>query len=117
MKRFKSIENKSEKQLKFIENKEQNQLSIKSVINIFDETYLKKQKICLNANQEKSINYKRLNFKRDKSMEFDFREYKSLKKRFKEIYYWKLSIDRTEDIAKGICWYTNYIRKIQTNKT
>ena len=54
---------------------------------------------------------------RDKSMEFDFREYKSLKKRFKEIYYWKLSIDRTEDIAKGICWYTNYIRKIQTNKT
>ena len=117
LKRFKSIENKSEKQLRFIENKEQKQLSIKSVINIFDETYLKKQKICLYANQEKSFNYKRLNFKRDKSMEFDFRDYKSLKKLFKEIYYWKLSIDRIEDIAKEICWYTNYIRKMQTNKT
>ena len=82
------------------------------------KTYLKKQKICLYANnQERSINYKRLNFKRDKSMEFDFRDYKSLKKLFKEIYYWKLSIDRIEDIAKEICWYTNYIRKIQTNKT
>ena len=72
MKRLKSIENKSEKQLKLIENK--------------------KQKQC--------INYKRLNLKRDKNLDFDFRGYKSLEEFFKEMYYWKLSIDRAEDIQK-----------------
>ena len=72
MKRLKSIENKSEKQLQLIENK--------------------KQKQC--------INYKRLNLKRDKNLDFDFRGYKSLKEFFKEMYYWKLSIDRAEDIQK-----------------
>ena len=36
-------------------------------------------------NQEKSINYKRLNFMRDKHLEFGSRGYSSLKELFKEI--------------------------------
>ena len=51
-------------------------------------------------NQEKSIYYKRLTFRRDKNLEFDFRDYRSLKELFKEIYYRKISIDRAEDIQK-----------------
>ena len=81
MKRLRNIENKCEKQLELIENKEQRQLGIKSVINIFDEHLSQKIKNMLNQlnNQEKSINYERLNFKRDKNLEFDFRDYRSLK--------------------------------------
>ena len=37
-------------------------------------------------NQEKSINYRRLNFKRDKNLEFDFKDYKNLREFFKDIY-------------------------------
>ena len=51
-------------------------------------------------NQEKTINYKRFSFKRDKNLEFDFRDYRSLKELFKVIYYRKISIDRAEDIQK-----------------
>ena len=81
MKRLRNIENKCEKQLELIKNKEQKQLGIKSMINIFDEHLSQKIKNMLNQlnNQEKSINYKRLNFKRDKNLEFDFRGYRSLK--------------------------------------
>ena len=63
-----------------IENKDSNQLGIKSVTNTFDEELSQEAKnmlIKLNA-QEKSIDYKRLNFERKKK-EFDFRDYKSLK--------------------------------------
>ena len=66
-------------------------------------------------NQEKSINYKRLNFMRDKHLEFGSRGYSSLKELFKEIGYRKLSIGRVED-TKGICWCVYCIRKIQVNK-
>ena len=81
MKRLRNIENKCEKQLELTENKEQKQLGIKSGINIFDEHLSQKIKNMLNQlnNQEKGINYKRLNVKRDKNLEFDFRGYRSLK--------------------------------------
>ena len=81
LKRLRNIENKCEKQLELIKNKEQKQLGIKSMINIFDEHLSQKIKNMLNQlnNQEKGINYKRLNFKRDKNLEFDFRGYRSLK--------------------------------------
>ena len=51
------------------------------------KNYNKKQKnmlIKLNA-QEKSIDYQRLSFKRDKSFEFDFKNCKYLKEFFKDI--------------------------------
>ena len=38
-------------------------------------------------NQEKIINYEKLSFKRDKNLEFDFSDYRSLK----EIHYKKIS--------------------------
>ena len=47
-------------------------------------------------NQEKKYQLQRFNIKRDKNLEFDFRDFKSLK----EIYYWKFLIDRTEVIQK-----------------
>ena len=58
-----------------------NQLGIKPVLNTFDEELSQEAKnvlITLN-NQEKSINYKELNFRRDRGLHFDFRDYKSLK--------------------------------------
>ena len=51
-------------------------------------------------NQEKNINYKKLNFRRDKYLGFHFSDYKSLKELLKETYYRKISKDRAEDIQK-----------------
>ena len=96
LKKLKNIEDKKEKQLKMIENKDSNQLGIKSVINTFDEEPSQKAKnmlIKLNA-QEKSIDYKRLSFSKDKKLKFDFREYKSLKEFFNDICYKKFSIKK-----------------------
>ena len=115
MKRLKSIENKRERQLKLTENKKQKQLGIKSVINTFDEELPQKANsmlIKLN-NQQKSINYKRLNLKRDKNLDFDFRGYKSLEEFFKEMYYWKLSIDRAEDIQKEFAGVLTALEKYE----
>ena len=81
LKRLKNIEDKKKKQLKIIENKDSKHLGINSVINIFDEELSQEAKymlIKLNAH-EKSIEYKRLNFKGDRNLEFDFRDYRSLK--------------------------------------
>ena len=102
LKRLKNIEDKNEEQLKMIKNKENKQLGIKSVADIIDEELSQEAKNMITKpnNQEKSIYYKRLTFRRDKNLEFDFRDYRSLKELFKEIYYRKISIDRAEDIQK-----------------
>ena len=118
-KRLNNIENKSEKQLELIENKEQKQLRIKSVIDIFDDNLSQKAKnYMLNKlnNQEKSINYKRLNFKRDKNLEFDLRDNKPLKELFKGIYYWKLLIDRAGDIKKEFACALTALEKYKLTK-
>ena len=47
-------------------------------------------------NQEKNINYKKIKFKRDKKLDFDFRDYRSLKELFKEINYRNMSVDEAE---------------------
>ena len=101
MKRLKNIEDKIEKQFKTIENKDRKQLGIKSVINVFSDELSKEAKniFYMLSNQEKSVNYKKLNFKRDKNnLEFDFRDYNSLKELFKDIYYKKLSIENAESM-------------------
>ena len=67
-------------------------------------------------NQEKSINYKRLNFKRDKNLEFDLRDNKPLKELFKGIYYWKLLIDRAEDIQKEFACVLTALEKYKLTK-
>ena len=50
------------------------------------------------SNQEKIIKYKKLSFKRDKKLEFDFRDYRSLKELFKAIYCRNISICKAERI-------------------
>ena len=85
-----------------IENKDSNQLDIESVTNIFDEDLSQEVKnmfIKLNA-QEKSIDYKRLSFKRDENLKLDLRDYKSLKEFFKDIYYKTFSIEEAETIEE-----------------
>ena len=51
-------------------------------------------------NQQKIIDYKKLYFRRDKNLEFDFRDYKSFKKIFRDIYYNKFSIEEAENMQE-----------------
>lgn len=88
--------------MKIIENKDSKQLGIKSVTNIFDAELSQEVKNMLikrNA-QEKSIDYKRLSFKRDKNVEFEFKDYKALKEccLCKNIYHKNSSIQEPERI-------------------
>ena len=50
------------------------------------------------SNQEKIIDYKKLSFKREKKLSFDFRGYRSLKELSEAIDYRNLSIDKTDRI-------------------
>ena len=78
-----------------IENKEKSQLDIKSVLNIFDEKLSQEAKNVLNtlSNQEKRVNYRELYIERDAGLKFDFRDYKSLKEIFRDIYNNNFSIE------------------------
>ena len=67
LKGLKHIEDKNEEQQKMIENKESKQLGIKSVINAFELSQEAKNILRTIGNQERSINYKRLSFKRIKT--------------------------------------------------
>ena len=81
-----------------IENKDSNQLDIESVTNIFDKGLSQEVKnmfIKLNA-QGKSIDYKRLSFKRDENLKLDLRDQKSLKEFFKDVYYKTFLIEEAE---------------------
>ena len=83
-------------------DKIKSKLDVKLVINIFDVKPFQEVKNTLRKlnNQENIIINKKLNFIRNEYIEFDFREYKSFKEFFKEIYYRNISIDRAEDIQK-----------------
>ena len=59
--------------------------------------------------------YNRLNFKRDKNFEFDFRDYRSLKELFKEIYYWKLWTP-AEDMQKQFASVLTALEKYKPKK-
>ena len=102
LKRLKNIENKNEKQLKMIKNKVSKQLGIKSVVDVFGDELSQEAKINLYilSKQEKTIYYKKLDFKRDKNLEFSFRDYKSLKELFKSIYYKMFSIKNAKKYTK-----------------
>ena len=49
-------------------------------------------------NQEKLINYQKLYLKGSNKAEYDFSDYRSLKKFFKAIYYTKITIEEAETI-------------------
>ena len=95
LKRLKNIEDKTDRQLQ--ENKE-NQLGIKSIGYTIKEELSQEAKNILEKfnNQEKLINYKKCNFKRGNTVDYDFSEYRSLKELFKAIYYRNIRIEKTE---------------------
>ena len=68
-----------------IENKKDSQLDIKSATDVLDEELSQQaQDVLTNLSyQEKIINYKKLSFKRDRNLDFDFRSYGSLKELLK----------------------------------
>ena len=58
-------------------------------------------------NQEKLINYKKLSFRGGNNVDYDYRENRSLKELFKEIYYRKIAIEeaeRTQELYKNYNW-------------
>ena len=65
---LKIIQEKSEKQSKLIEDKQNKQWGLNSVIDVFDDDLSQEAKYIFYtlSNQEKRIEHKRLNFKRDK---------------------------------------------------
>ena len=101
---WENIEEKNEEQLKMNESKQSKQLGINLVIDVFDDDFSQEAKniIYISSNQEKSISYKRLNFKRDKNFLFDFRDYRSLKELSKYIYYKKFAIKEAERVQNEI---------------
>ena len=97
MKRLKNIENKPENQLK---EKKDSQLGIKSI------GYTVRQELSQEAknmfeklsNHEKLIYDMKLNFTWCNKVDYDFSEYRSLKKLFKAIYYRNIKIEKAERI-------------------
>ena len=85
-------------------NKQSKQLGINSVIDVFDDDLSQEAKniLYILSNQEKSISYKRLNFKRDKNFLFNFRDYRSLKELSKDIYYKKFAIKEAVSVEINV---------------
>ena len=59
------------------------------MINILDDDLSHEAKKNSLTNQEKVVDYKRLNFERDKNLLLDFRDYRSLKELFRYVHYKK----------------------------
>ena len=53
-------------------------------------------------NQEKLINYRKLNFTRGNKDDYDFSEYRSLKELFKAIYSRNMTIEKAERIKEEL---------------
>ena len=99
LKGLKNTEDNSEEQLKMIENKKDNQLGIKSATNVLDEELSQESKnVLTKLSNQKTINYFVVSFKRDKNLDFDFRNYRSLKELFKGIYYRNFSVVKVKRI-------------------
>ena len=97
LKRLKNIEDKSENQQKMIKDKKNNQLGIKSIADTVYEELSPKAKNMLDklSNQEKIIDYRKFDFRRDNH---DFSDYRFLKELFKAISFKNLSIEDAERI-------------------
>lgn len=85
-----------------IENKESKKLGKKSITDVFNDYLSQKAKNILYKlnNQENNTNYKRISFKRDKHLEFDFSYYIPLRELFRDIYYKKFTIEEAEKSAR-----------------
>ena len=110
LQRLKNIKYKSEEQLKMIKNKKDNQIDIKLETYILDGKLSQETKNMITklSNQEKIINYKKLSFKKDKILECDFSDCKSLEDLFKEIYYRKISKGIANTCKRSIVFHLMY---------
>ena len=99
LKRLKNVEDKTDKQLN--ENKD-SQLGIKSIGYTVKEELSQEAKNMLEKlnNQEKLINYRKLNFTGGNKVAYDFNEYRSLIELFKAIYYKNITIEKAEKIQE-----------------
>ena len=97
LKRFKNIEDKTDRKLE--ENKD-SQLVIKSIGYTMKEELSQEAKNMLEKLniQEKLISYQNLYFKGRSNVDYDFSEYRSLKELFKAIYYRNIRIEKAERI-------------------
>ena len=94
LKRLKNIED----QPKITKEKKDNQLNIKSIGYTVKEELSQKAMNILNklANQEKLIDYRKLNFKRGNNRDYDFSSYRPLKELFRAIYYGEILLGGAE---------------------
>ena len=99
LKRFKNIEDKTDRQLN--ETKD-SQLGIKSIGYTIKEKLSEEAKNMLEKlhNQEKLINYQKLYLKGVNNSEYDFSDYRLLKEFFKVIYYRKITTEEAEAIQE-----------------
>ena len=115
LKRLKNIEDKTDKQLN--ENKG-SQLGIKSINHTVKEELSQEAKNMLEKlnNQEKLINYRKLNFTGRNKVDYDFSEYRSLKDLFEAIYYRNVKIEKAERIQEEFDAITGALKIINQKK-
>ena len=99
LKRLKNIEDKTDKKL----NKNKgSQLGIKSISHTVKEELSQEAKNMLKKlnNQEKLINYRKLNFTGCNKVDYDFSEYRSLRELLEAIYNRNVTIEKAESIQE-----------------
>ena len=98
LKRLKNIEDKTDNQLLAIEDKKNNQSGLKSISYTIREKLPEK---AINAfdslvDKDKTINYRKLGYKGDNNVYYDFTSFSSLGELFKQIYDGKILIPAAE---------------------
>ena len=67
-------------------------------------------------NQEKLINYRKLNFRGGNNVDYNFSEYRSLKELFKAIYYRNFTIEKAERIQQKFDAVMSALNKYNARK-
>ena len=95
LKRLKNIEDKINKRLV---KKEDNQLGVKSIGHTVKQELSQEAKNMLEKlnNQEKLIDYRKLNYKGGNNVDYDFSSFRPLRELFRVIYYGEILIPATE---------------------
>ena len=95
LKRLKTIEDKSEEQLKAIRNKAEN---IKEVTDFAEEPLSPEAIALINEIRsiQKDVDYRKLKITGCNNVTYDFSDYKTFKELFRDIYYRNISINKTE---------------------
>ena len=99
--------------------KSNSKLGIKSASDIVHEKLSPEAKniVARLTNQEKLINYRKFDFRRDNNLEFYFSDYRSLKELFKAIYYRNLSIEDAEGMQDEFDGILGALKKYNPKKS